>query len=31
MHITDRADVITAVVCLTLFALAIVLGAAAGL
>lgn len=31
MHITDRADVITAVACLTLFALAIVLGAAAGL
>lgn len=31
MHITDRADVITVAVCLTLFALAIALGAAAGL
>ena len=31
MHLTTRADWLVAIVCLTLFVLAIVLGAAAGL
>ena len=31
MHITDRADVITAVVCLTLYVAAIAIGVVAGL